>query len=146
MPLAGDPVYATDVARARPTTYYKTASGTLPAGSTAATVPGCVQPFDTATDGATCDMRWFVQCASTAAMGSQTACRAVITGPTASSSPVYSVFRSQAANEADNPGQEWVQTLGVAGTYTVTLQATTPVGGTTNVYSSLTVVVTEAPQ
>jgi hypothetical protein len=147
MPAAGDPVYASDVLRAKPTIIDDAATGTLTGANTDVDIPGISISFTTETAGATVSATWFVQAQNTS--GTPAAAinaRARITGPSSyvSVSAQYAIWRSGGAvTDQGTPGNQYTFTLGAAGLYTATLRGTTVANSTFNVYSTLRCIIQE---
>lgn len=147
MPAAGDPVYASDVLRARPTIIDDQASGALGPSVTDVDLTGISIPFTTETAGATVSCTWFAQAMNNVGIGAASvSCRARISGPAAyaQASGVYSMWRSAAAaTDQGTTGNQWTFTLGVAGIYTATLRVTAAANQQVNLYSSLRCIIQE---
>lgn len=125
--------------RLQSTTYWVAASSGLGASASTVDVPGATMSITTQTNGATAAMFWSCDFRMTAATA-VASCRPLwdVNG-----SPVFAVFRAAAANDGASACQTWSTTIPTAGTYTFKLQATTQVGGATNIYTALTVIITE---
>ena len=147
MPAAGDPVYASDVLRARPFIIDDAATGAITGAATDVDLTGISIPFTTETAGATVAATWFCQCMNSGAVGAASvSCRARITGPSAYavSAGVYSMWRSgAAATDQATPGNQWPFTLGAAGLYTATLRVTVAASQQVNLYSTLRLIIQE---
>ncbi|WP_328465546.1 hypothetical protein OHA21_43870 [Actinoplanes sp. NBC_00393] len=147
MPQAGQRIRASDVTRARPTTYYDQASGTLPASSSAVDIPGISISFTTEVANADVTLWWTIQADPTAASTSALiSARPRITAPGGGTtdSPVYATYGpSGVAAEQATVSQSWATQLGVPGTYTIVVKGSTAANQAINLYSTLTVQVTE---
>jgi hypothetical protein len=147
MPAAGDPVYASDVLRARPLIIDDFATSALTGPLTDTDIPGISIPFTTETAGATVSATWFCQCMNNGAVGAATVShRARITGPAAyaTASAVYGMWRAAgAATDQGTTGQQYTFTLGAAGLYTATLRGTVAASQQINLYSSLRLIIQE---
>lgn len=147
MPAAGDPIYASDVTRARTKWYWDSQTTALPASSSAVDVPGISISFTTEVAGADCVIWWTMDAdPQSAGATSLISSRPRITDPTAATTDgaVFAVYGGGAATtDRGSPGNAWKTTLGAAGTYTVTLKATTGANQQIFAYSTLTVAVQE---
>lgn len=146
-PLAGDYINASDITRARPKMYWDNSSGNLPASSSAVAIPGISISFTTETDNADVTFWWNTQAAGTGGTNTTNtvAARPRITAPGGGTTdaPVFSSWRDSAATDQATVGQTWSTTLGVAGTYTITLLGSTGTNQLIAIYTSLTVMVQE---
>lgn len=126
--------------RLQSTTYWVAASSGLGASASTVDVPGATMSITTQTNGATAAMFWSCDFRTTA-VTTVASCRPLwdVNG-----SPVFAVFKSGSATaEGSTAFQTWTTTIPTAGTYTFKLQATTQVGGSMNIYTALTVIITE---
>jgi hypothetical protein len=144
MPNAGDIIYATDVTRARSKRFWDQASSTLGASQSVQPVPGISISFTTETANAELALVWFMHADPSPASGTiatAMSARPLVTGPGGySQQPTAFAISAQAAAgpaDASTPGNSGLLTLGAAGTYTVTLLATTGITQTINIYSSV---------
>lgn len=143
MPAAGDPVFASDVLRARPKQFWDAASAGLPASSAGVAVPGISISFTTETAGADLALWWTIDGdnsgANTALLSASV--RIVGSGTAAAygtvNSPVFATWEMETVTDRGTTGQNWAAPLGPAGTYTITLIGTTPALGTFNLYTTV---------
>lgn len=145
MPAAGDPVYASDVLRARPTILDDASSGSFGASQTDVDIPGISISFTTETDGATVAATWFIQADLSGASTATLSARARITGPSAyaTAAALFATYAGEVATDASTVGQQYTFTLGDAGLYTATLRGTTNANQTINIYTSLRCIIQE---
>jgi hypothetical protein len=147
MPAAGDPIYASDVLRARPAIWDDSATAALTASLADTDIPGISIAFTTETAGATVAASWFIQAQNSGALAAGAInARARISGPSAyvGVSPVYAIWRSGgAATDQGTVGQQYTFTLAAAGLYTATLRGTTLASSQEQIYSSLRLIVQE---
>jgi hypothetical protein len=147
MPAAGDPVYASDVLRARPLILDDSATAAISGAAADVDLTGISIQFTTETAGAEVAATWFVQAQNqTAVPAGSINARPRITGPSAyvGVSPLFAIWRSGgAATDQGTPGQQYKFTLGAAGIYTATLRVTTVANSQMNIYSSLRLIVQE---
>lgn len=149
MPAAGDPVFASDVLRARPKHFFDAASGTFGASQTGVAVPGISIAFTTETAGADLDLSWTVDADLSGASTATLSARPQIVGSgTAAAygtqvSPVLAVYGAEVATDRSTVAGLWSAPLGPAGTYTITLLGTTAANQTFNIYTALLAVLNE---
>jgi hypothetical protein len=145
MPAAGDPVYASDVLRARPTVLWDSASSALAASSADVDIPGISIAFTTETAGAEVGVVWHMQADPTGAVTTTMNSRPRITGPAAfvAASAVYATYAGSLASDQATVGNNYKFTLGIAGTYTLTLRGTTNASQQVNIYTAVTATVQE---
>jgi hypothetical protein len=149
MVAAGSKIYASDVLRARPKRFYDETTGSIAASQSAVVIPGISISFTTETDNAELDLVWFVRMTQAAsAAATAVSARPLVVGPSGfSQSPSDYAYGSWGTNAGSGAtvtmGNSYVMTLGVAGTYTVTVLATTGTQQGVGSYSSLKCVLQE---
>jgi hypothetical protein len=124
---------------------WDSASSPLPASSTDVDVPGISIAFTTETNAAELTVWWNMQADPTAAVTTLMSSRPRVTGPSSyvSAAAVFATYAGSLASDQATPGQSYKFTLGVPGTYTLTLRGTTGVSEQLNVYTTVTAMVQE---
>jgi hypothetical protein len=127
--------------RLQPKTYWAATSGVTTTVATNADVPGCTIPITVETNGATATFVWFSAIyASVGAMAGAASTR-VLWDVNVSS--VLTIGSWSTLAERGTPGQTWVTTIGTAGTYTFKMQYTMVANTAIQIYTAMTVVITE---
>jgi hypothetical protein len=139
--LAGDLLTAQRVNRLQDKSYYKTATGTLPASSTNADMPGVTQTFTTETNGATVDCAWVVDFDLSGATTIVGASRLLLDSVTASDNSA--IFGAEVATDRGTAAQTNRFTIPTAGVHTIKMQCTTPANMTVNTHTTMLLVVKE---
>ena len=149
MPAAGDPVFASDVLRARPKPFWDAASSALPASSTNVAVPGISIAFTTETANADLTLWWTIDADTTGANTTLFSARPRIVGSGGAAAygtvdaPIFAVAEMEVTTDRASTGNSWSAPLGPAGTYTITLIGTTGALGQLNVYTTVTALLQE---
>jgi hypothetical protein len=149
MPAAGDPVFASDVLRARPKQFWDSASAGVGASLTNSPMPGISIVFTTETAGADLSLTWTMDAdpgaATTALHSSKT--QIVGSGTAAAygtvGAPVFATYEAEVTTDRATATQTWGSQLGPAGTYTITLLVNTPANGGINLYTTVAALLQE---
>jgi hypothetical protein len=139
--LAGDLLTAQRANRLQAKSYYRTASGTVPASSTNADVPGVTATFTTETNGATVDCTWVTDFDLSGAVVIVGASRLLLDSVTASDNSA--IFGGEISTDRGTCAQTNQFTIPTAGVHTIKMQATTPANMTINTHTTMTLVVRE---
>lgn len=123
-------------------TYWVQASAFMPASASVVDITGATMPITVETDGATAAFFWSADNRSSSIMGNNSSIRAMwdVNG-----SPNFAVYRSGVTGtpEAAATFNTWATTIPTHGTYTFKLNGATQLNNTFQVYTSLTVIITE---
>lgn len=139
--LAGDLLTAQRVNRLQNKTYFDEATGILPASSTNVDIPGLSITFTTETDGAKVNCIWSADFNLTGATTSLANTRLLLDGVTPSSN--FATFQAGVATDRGTTGQTCEFTIATAGSHTIKMQGTTPANMTVDLYTALTLIVSE---
>lgn len=126
--------------RLQPKTYWAAASGVITTVATNQDVTGCTMSITVDTNGATAAFVWHAATYGNTTMTN--ACSARVLWDV-NASPVLAVGDMRTLSEKGTPGQNWVTTIGTAGTYTFKMQCTIATGGAIQIHTSMTVTISE---
>jgi len=138
----GQYITAQRLNRLQPKTYWAAASGVTTTTLTNADVAGTSISIPVETNGATAAFTWFTAIYANAGVAMSGAASSRVLWDVNVSSVVAIGFWS-GTNERGTPGQTWVTTIGTAGTYTFKMQVTTAANTAIQVFTAMTVVITE---
>lgn len=138
--LPGQTIRAAPVNALKTVTYYAPQTSSVAAGSTNVLVPGCTVTFDTLYANATFLATWFLDVDLTGASTSLASARLNIDGVRTGQ---FAVSAAEVSTDRSSPGNQYYGTLAAAGSHTIFLDATTGANVTLNLYSTLTIEVTE---
>lgn len=144
MPAAGDPIFASDVLRARPKPVWDSASAGVGASLTNSPMPGISIVFTTETAGADLTLHWTMDADPGAATTVLHSSKPQIVGSGTAAAygtitaPVFATFEAEVATDRATASNSWSAPLGPAGTYTITLLVNTPANGGINLYTTVT--------
>lgn len=139
--LAGDLFTAQRANRLQQKTYWKQATGTLAASSTDADVPGASITFTTETNGAVVDCSWSTDFDLTGATTNLGSSRLLLDGVTYSDT--LGVFQAAATTDRGTVIATQQFTIPTAGSHTIKIRGTTPASMIINLYTTLSLAVTE---
>jgi hypothetical protein len=136
----GQFITAQRINRLQPKTYWAAISGTMLTVVSNTDVPGCSISIPVETNGATAAFTWHLAAYGNTTMTNSVSSRVLWD---VNVSPVVAVGDFRTASEKGTVGQNWVTTIGTAGTYTFKMQASIASGGAVQIYTAMTVVITE---
>mgnify|MGYP001615677633 FL=1 len=139
--LAGDLLTAQRVNRLQSKRYFDAATGTLAASSTHVDIPGLSIAFTTETNGATVSCFWTSDFDLTGATTTLGSTRLLLDSVTASSN--FATFQAGISTDRGTSAQTCEFTIGTAGAHTIKMQGTTPANMIINLYTALTIIVSE---
>jgi hypothetical protein len=128
--------------RLQPKTYWSAASGVTTTVLTNADVAGTPMSIVVETNGATAAFVWHTAVYANAGVAMSGAASSRVLWDV-NASPVVAIAYWSGTTERGTPGQSWVTTIGTAGTYTFKMQVTTAANTAIQVFTSMSVTITE---
>jgi hypothetical protein len=138
--LAFEKVTAARLGRLQSVPVTVQASALVNASQSNLDVPGCSITFITQTASAQVKIEWSTDFRGTGAAAAASNCRPLVDG---TGVPVFTIWQPSATGQSATCSNTWTATLAAAGSHTIKLQATTSTNTVIQVYTTLTITVSE---